>query len=165
MAQHEHPSIIHLYLEVPMLGIEPAVQDFEHGEAALAKSESAWLLFAAISGVALDAYIYRGTSLARVSCMAINRFWDVPLPMQDVQGRWREVQGSRQARVRFAPIDESHTRVEKIKGDPRGVGLAGRRQAGYYLSFHAGGQGLALRGFLRNAVIWPAICLNSSSLP
>ena len=148
MAQHEHPSIIHLYLEVPMLGIEPAVEDFEHGEAALAKGESAWLLFAAIAGVALDADIHRGT--------------------------WQDVQG------RFSPIDESHTRVEvsgdddagmeveKIMGDLRRVELTGRRrrrQAGYYLSLHAGGQGLALRGFLRNALIWPAICLNSSSLP
>jgi hypothetical protein len=74
--------------------------------------------------------------------MAINRFWDVPLPMQDVQGRWREVRESRQARVRFSPIDESHTRVEvsgdddagmeveKIMGDLRRVGLAGREAAG-----------------------------------
>ena len=110
MAQHEHPSIIHLYLEVPMLGIEPAVEDFEHGEAALAKGESAWLLFAAISGVALDADIHRSTSLARVSCVAINRFWNVPLPMQDVQRR-------------FSPIDESHTRVEAA-GNPGALDVA-----------------------------------------
>src|SRR5688572_2847962 len=104
-----------------MPGIEPAVEDFEHGEAALAKGESAWLLFAPISGVALDADIHRVTSLARVSCMAINRFWDVPLPMQDVQGRWREVRESRQARVRFSPIDESHTRVEVSGDDDAGM--------------------------------------------
>jgi len=67
--------------------------------------------------------------------VAINRFWDVPLPMQDVQGRWREVQESGQARVRFSPIARRRTgrRRRYIPGwDGRHVGRR-RRQAGYYL--------------------------------
>ena len=91
MAQHEHPSIIHLYLEVPMLGIEPAVEDFEHGEAALAKGESAWLLFAPIAGVALDADIHRGT-------------W------QDVQGRFSPIDESH-TRVEVTGDDDAGSRV------------------------------------------------------
>src|SRR5687768_6048829 len=107
-----------------MLGIEPAVKDFEHGEPTLAKGESAWLLFPAISGVALDADVHRGTDSGTFPC-------------------------------------QCKTCAKRRKAVRRAAGLP----AADYLRLHAGGQGLALRGFLRNAVIWPAICLNSPSFP
>lgn len=62
--------------------------------------------------------------------------------MNDVQERWRHIQASRRAKVRFSAVDELHTRVhvttdedsgvevEKVMDDLRAVGLAGREAAG-----------------------------------
>lgn len=69
--------------------------------------------------------------------MAIDKTFDIPIPMQDVQVRWRQIQAGRRAKVHLSPVDEQHTRVrvsadddagievEKIMDDLRAVGLAG----------------------------------------
>ena len=83
-----------------------------------------------------------GTLVARLCGMAIDRSFDIPFPLNDVQERWRQLQAKRRAEVRFSVIDELHTRVhvttdedsgvevEKVMDDLRSVGLAGREAAG-----------------------------------
>ncbi|HJT62066.1 MAG TPA: hypothetical protein VJ797_10340 [Burkholderiales bacterium] len=69
--------------------------------------------------------------------MALERTFDIPIPVHDVQERWRQIQAHRRAQVRFSPIDENHTRVhvaehefDQVMGVLREVGLAGREAAG-----------------------------------
>jgi hypothetical protein len=74
--------------------------------------------------------------------MAIDKTFDIPIPMQDVQVRWREIQARRGTKVHFTPVDDQHTRVrvstdgddgtdvEKVLDDLRAVGLSGPEAAG-----------------------------------
>ena len=56
--------------------------------------------------------------------MAIDRSFDIPFPLNDVQERWRHIQASRRATVRFSPVDELHTRVHVTADEDSGVELA-----------------------------------------
>ena len=83
-----------------------------------------------------------GTPFATVAVMAIEKTFDIPIPIQDVQVRWREIQATRGAKVHFSPVDEQHTRVrvsanddagidvEKIMDDLRAAGLFGGGKPG-----------------------------------
>jgi len=74
--------------------------------------------------------------------MAIDRSFDIPFPLNDVEERWRHIQASRRAKVRFSSVDELHTRVhvttdedssveiEKVVHDLRAIGLAAREVRG-----------------------------------
>jgi hypothetical protein len=50
----------------------------------------------------------------------IEKQFDIPVPLQDVQAQWHRVQGQRRAQVRLAVIDEQHTRVH-VTGDAADV--------------------------------------------
>lgn len=68
--------------------------------------------------------------------MAVDRSFDIPYPLNDVEERWRHIQVGRRATVRFSLVDEVHTRVhvttdedsgvelEKVIDDLRAIGLA-----------------------------------------
>jgi len=70
----------------------------------------------------------------------LRREFDIPIPLRDVQEQWRRVQARRRAEVRFAPLDESHTRVEvsaqerlpdvRLETSYGAAGLAGTQAAG-----------------------------------
>jgi len=69
----------------------------------------------------------------------IERFIELAIPKQDVEGEWRKIQAARRARVQLSVIDDTHTRahisgdaadVDQVVGDLRAVGLGGRAAAG-----------------------------------
>lgn len=69
--------------------------------------------------------------------MALERTFDVPFPLHDVQERWKQIRSERLAQVRFSVVDESHTRVhvpehdfDQVMSDLQGTGLAGAEAAG-----------------------------------
>jgi len=70
----------------------------------------------------------------------IEKQFDIPIPLQDVEAQWRRVQKARRAEVRLSVIDESHTRVhvsgedpaelDRVAGELAGTGLSGVAAAG-----------------------------------
>lgn len=66
---------------------------------------------------------------------------DIPIPVKNVEDKWRELQARRRAavEVHFSIVDESHTRVQlegepdeidRVVADLRDTGLGGREFAG-----------------------------------
>jgi len=70
----------------------------------------------------------------------LEKHFDVPIPLQDLEAQWQRAQRRSRAEVRFSPIDEQHTRVhvsgdaqadvDQVVGDLRRAGLAGPEAAG-----------------------------------
>ena len=69
----------------------------------------------------------------------LEKQFDIPIPLQDVEAQWQRVKARRNAEVRFLPIDEQHSRVhvtgdeaevDQVVGDLRGTGLSGAAAAG-----------------------------------